>query len=73
MANAIAPQALPGQRTGEFENVKLLCVGEGIVWDSAACFAEQRKALCFALQVFILYSGLHYGETRRWMVVLLLH
>ncbi len=31
MANAIAPQALPGQRTGEFVIVGLFCVGKGMV------------------------------------------
>ncbi len=37
---------LSGQRTGEFVVVGLFCVGKGIVWDSAACLAGQRKALC---------------------------
>jgi hypothetical protein len=30
-ANAIAPQALPGHRTGEFEIVRLFTAGEGMV------------------------------------------
>ena len=49
----------------------VFCVGKGIVWDSAACFAGQRKALCPALKVFTVLYGLKYGGARRWMVVLL--
>ncbi|HMT74877.1 MAG TPA: hypothetical protein PKA77_12475, partial [Chitinophagaceae bacterium] len=28
-------------------------IGKGIVWDSAACYPGQRKALCPALNLFL--------------------
>jgi len=61
---------LSGQRTGEFVTVRFISIGKGIVLDSPACFAMQRKALCPALNVFIVISVLKYGGARRWAVVL---
>ena len=52
---------LSGQRTGESAFWNLFIAGEGMVQDSAACYAGQRKALCSALQVFTVMRVLKYG------------
>ena len=57
---------LSGQRTGEFDTAGFFSIGKGIVWDSAACYAEKRKALCPTLNVFIVMRVLKYGGARRW-------
>ena len=46
--------------------MSLFKVCKGKVLDSAARYAGQRKALCPALNVFIVMRVLKYGGARRW-------
>ena len=69
-ANPNGSARFAGQRTGEYAVVGLFIAGKGMVQVAAACWAGQREALCFALQVIIVYRGSLHGETRRRVVVL---